>query len=185
MAALLWVIVGCGSNSSSTAPRSTPASSRPSTPTSRRPVARTPRALKSSLDALKNVDVQQDGVAALTSALADVKTELGAATASASSALQPEVQQVQTAVDGSRDRDERADHQQPHPEGTSHRHGAEAGRDRHVGPVDDALAELSRQLAWWPGRSAPDGPGSGSRRSFVRLRAASGVSDQTSCAAMR
>ena len=55
--------------------------------------------LKSSLDALKNVDVRQDGVDALTSALADVKTELGAATASASSALQPEVQQVQTAVD--------------------------------------------------------------------------------------
>ena len=91
--ALLWLILGCGTSSSST------------TATTPTPTATASAgcgdvvALKSSLDTLKNVDVRQDGVEALTSALADVKTKLGAATASASSALQPEVQQVQTAVD--------------------------------------------------------------------------------------
>ena len=47
--------------------------------------------------ALEKVNVRQNGVAALESALADVKTKLDAATASASGALQPEVEQVKTA----------------------------------------------------------------------------------------
>jgi hypothetical protein len=56
-------------------------------------------ALETSLGALKDVDVQQDGVDALNSAIADVKTDLDAAEASASSALQPQVEQVKTAFD--------------------------------------------------------------------------------------
>ena len=93
MSALLWLIVGCGTSSPSTS-ATTP---RP-TATASAGCAEVV-ALKSSLDTLKNVDVRQDGVQALTSALADVKTKLGTATSSASSALKPEVQQVQTAVD--------------------------------------------------------------------------------------
>jgi hypothetical protein len=42
----------------------------------------------------------QDGVTALTAAIADVKTNLDKAEASASEALQPSVQQVRTAFDG-------------------------------------------------------------------------------------
>ena len=45
---------------------------------------------------LENVNVRQNGVAALESALADVKTKLDAAAASASGALKPEVEQVKT-----------------------------------------------------------------------------------------
>ena len=94
LAALLWVFAGCGSSPSSpTAGSTTPTASASASAGCADAVA-----LKSSLDALKNVDVKQDGVAALNSALADVKTKLTAATGSASSALQPEVQQVQTAV---------------------------------------------------------------------------------------
>jgi hypothetical protein len=42
----------------------------------------------------------QDGVTALTTAIADVKTNLDKAEASASEALQPSVQEVKTAFDG-------------------------------------------------------------------------------------
>ena len=55
-------------------------------------------ALKSSLDALTKVRPLQDGAAALTTAIANVKTSLDAAVASASATLQPEVTQVKTAV---------------------------------------------------------------------------------------
>jgi cytoskeletal protein RodZ len=95
VAALLWVVVGCGSNSSSPAAGSTTTASASVSASAGCADA---VALKSSLDALKTVDVKQDGVAALTSAVADVKTKLDAATASASSVLQPEVEQVRTAV---------------------------------------------------------------------------------------
>ncbi len=91
LAALLWMVAGCGGTSSSTTATSTPT-------TSASAGCADVAALKGSLDALKAVDVRQDGVDALTSALADVKTQVSAAAASASGALQPEVQQVQTAV---------------------------------------------------------------------------------------
>ena len=73
----------------------------------RRPPAPTPdataaacedvQALKSSLEALTKVEPAQDGVAALTAAIANVKTSLDAAEASASPVLQPSVEQVKTA----------------------------------------------------------------------------------------
>ncbi|MFG1622618.1 hypothetical protein [Kribbella sp. NPDC049227] len=54
-------------------------------------------ALKSSLDTLGNVKPVQDGLNALTTAMAGVKTSLGAAAASASATLQPAVEGVRTA----------------------------------------------------------------------------------------
>lgn len=57
-------------------------------------------ALSSSLEALTKVRPTQDGVSTLTTAIADVKTNLDAAEASASPALQPSIQQVKTAFAG-------------------------------------------------------------------------------------
>ncbi len=54
-------------------------------------------ALKASLDALTKVRPLQDGTAALTTAITNVKTNLDAALASASATLQPQVAQVKTA----------------------------------------------------------------------------------------
>ncbi len=57
-------------------------------------------ALKSAVDQLTQVKPLQDGLTALQTAIANVKTSLDAATASASAALQPAVAQVKTAFDG-------------------------------------------------------------------------------------
>jgi len=54
-------------------------------------------ALKSSLEALTEVRPAQDGVPALKTAIANVKTNLDKAKASASPVLQPDVEQVKTA----------------------------------------------------------------------------------------
>ena len=54
-------------------------------------------ALKSSLEDLTNVKPLQDGLTALTTAIANVKSSLGVAAASASAALQPAVESVKTA----------------------------------------------------------------------------------------
>ena len=53
--------------------------------------------LKSSLEALTNVKPREDGVAALRTAIANVKTSLERADASASGVLQPSVERVKTA----------------------------------------------------------------------------------------
>ncbi|HKH55335.1 MAG TPA: hypothetical protein VKA58_07760 [Propionibacteriaceae bacterium] len=53
--------------------------------------------LRSSLEALTNVKPREDGVAALRTAIANVKTSLESAEASASGVLQPSVEQVKTA----------------------------------------------------------------------------------------
>jgi hypothetical protein len=54
-------------------------------------------ALKSSLEALTKVRPAEDGVTALKTAIANVKTNLDKAEASASPVLQPDVEQVKTA----------------------------------------------------------------------------------------
>jgi hypothetical protein len=54
-------------------------------------------ALKSSLQALTKVKPAEDGVPALKTAIANVKTDLGRAQASASEAIQPSVEQVKIA----------------------------------------------------------------------------------------
>ena len=53
--------------------------------------------LRSSLETLTKVDPAEDGVPALKAAIADVKTNLTSAEASASEALQPHVEQVKIA----------------------------------------------------------------------------------------
>ena len=101
--ALLWLVAGCGTD-----PTSERLEPDPGQPSRIQPRPRPPQpptgceeatALKSSLAALKDVNVRSDGVDALKSAIADVKTNLQAARTSASSVLRPELDQVQTAID--------------------------------------------------------------------------------------
>src|SRR5687767_14339105 len=105
-AALLCVLTSCGTSSapSQTSPPAATAAPTTASPTTAAPTTAAPTtacadvaALKSSLEALTKVRPAQDGVTALTTAIADVKTNLDKAEASASPALQPSVQQVKTA----------------------------------------------------------------------------------------
>jgi hypothetical protein len=99
--ALLCVLASCGTSS---APTQTSAPEASAAPTSAAPTSAAlttacadVAALKSSLDALTQVQPAEDGLIALTTAIANVKTNLDKAAASASPALQPSVQQVKTA----------------------------------------------------------------------------------------
>jgi hypothetical protein len=101
--ALLCVLGSCGTSStpSQTSPP-TPAApaSTATAPTTAAPTAAACEdvaALRSSLEALTKVKPAEDGVAALKTAIANVKTNLDAAEASASPVLQPSVEQVKTA----------------------------------------------------------------------------------------
>ena len=100
--ALLCVLGSCGTSSTpsqtsppTTAPATTAAA--PTTAASTAAACENVAVLKSSLEALTKVKPAQDGVAALKTAIANVKTSLDAAEASASPVLQPSVQQVKTA----------------------------------------------------------------------------------------
>jgi hypothetical protein len=97
--ALLCVLTSCSTPS-------TPTQMSPATtaaPTTAAPTTAAPAAcadvgaLKSSLEALTKVKPAEDGVPALKTAIANVKTNLAPAEASASEALQPSVEQVKTA----------------------------------------------------------------------------------------
>ena len=99
--ALLCVLGSCGTSSkpSQTSPPATTAAPAPTaTPTTAgcEDVA----ALKSSLEDLTKVRPAQDGVTTLKTAIANVKTNLDKAQASASPVLQPDVEQVKTAFAG-------------------------------------------------------------------------------------
>jgi hypothetical protein len=99
---LLCVMASCGTSSTPTEtgpPTAAPATTAAPTPTAA-PVdaaCEDVAALKSSLEALTKVRPAQDGVDALKTAIADVKTSLDAAEASASPVLKPSVEQVKTA----------------------------------------------------------------------------------------
>ena len=101
--ALLCAMASCGTSSTpgQTSPPTTAAPATPAAaPTTAAPTAAAcadVAALKSSLEALTKVKPAEDGVAALKTAIANVKTNLDAAEASASPVLQPSVQQVKTA----------------------------------------------------------------------------------------
>ena len=99
--ALLCVLTSCGTSSSQSqpSPPATTAAATTSPPTTDATAAACEdiEALKSSLDALTKVRPAEDGLTALTTAIADVKTSLDKAEASASPALQPSVQEVKTA----------------------------------------------------------------------------------------
>lgn len=100
VAALLGVLTSCGTSStpSQTSPPATTAAPTTASPTAAPTTACADvAALKASLEALTKVRPAQDGVTALTTAIADVKTNLDKAEASASPALRPSVQQVKTA----------------------------------------------------------------------------------------
>jgi phage-related protein len=99
--ALLCVLTSCGTGSepSQTSPPAATAAPTTAAPTTDATAAACEdvEALKSSLEALTKVRPAQDGAAALTTAIANVKTSLDAAEASASPVLKPSVQQVNTA----------------------------------------------------------------------------------------
>jgi hypothetical protein len=88
---LLGLLVGCGGSGSSSASDSAPVSASSTS------ACADVTALKASLDALTKVRPVQDGAAALQAAIANVKTSLDTAVASASATLQPQVEQVKTA----------------------------------------------------------------------------------------
>jgi hypothetical protein len=96
-------MASCGTSStpSQTSPPTTAAPATPAAaPTTAAPTAAACEdvaALRSSLEALTKVKPAEDGVAALKTAIADVKTNLDAAEASASPVLKPSVEQVKTA----------------------------------------------------------------------------------------
>jgi uncharacterized lipoprotein YehR (DUF1307 family) len=97
---LLFILTSCGSSEpSQTSPAATTAAPTTATPTTSAPTTACAdvAALKSSLEALTQVRPVEDGLQALTTAIADVKTNLDKAEASASQALQPDVQQVKSA----------------------------------------------------------------------------------------
>jgi hypothetical protein len=99
--ALLCVLTSCGTSSSESqpSPPATTAAATTSPPTTDATAAACEdiEALKSSLDALTKVRPAEDGLTALRTAMANVKTNLDKAEASASPALQPSVQEVKTA----------------------------------------------------------------------------------------
>jgi hypothetical protein len=99
--ALLCVLTSCGTSSTpnQTSPPQTTAAPTTASPTTAETTTACAdvAALKSSLEALTKVRPAQDGVMALTTGIADVKTNLDKAEASASPVLQPSVQQVKTA----------------------------------------------------------------------------------------
>jgi hypothetical protein len=98
---LLFILTSCGTSPepSQTSPAATTAAPTTAAPTTTTPTTACAdvAALKSSLEALTRVKLAEDGVRALTTAIADVKTNLDKAQASASPVLQPKVQEVKTA----------------------------------------------------------------------------------------
>jgi hypothetical protein len=100
--ALLCVMASCGTSSTpsqTSPPAAAPATTAESTTTAEPTAAACEdvAALKSSLEALTKVRPAQDGVDALKTAIANVKSSLDAAEASASPVLKPSVEQVKTA----------------------------------------------------------------------------------------
>ena len=98
---LLCVLASCGTSSgpNQTSPAATLAAptTAAATTASLSTACADVTALKSSLQALTEVRPLQDGVTALTTAIANVKVNLDKAEASASPVLKPDVQQVKTA----------------------------------------------------------------------------------------
>jgi hypothetical protein len=101
----LLFLASCSSDSTSGSTAATSSAGAPTTSSASSPTTTaTPRpgcadvaALKSSLDALTQVQPLQDGLTALNAAIADVKTKLDVAAASAGADLKPAVDQVKTA----------------------------------------------------------------------------------------
>jgi hypothetical protein len=104
MVGLLYILASCGTSTAPSQPSPSAIAAAPTTTVAQTTASPSAAcadvaALKSSLEALTQVRPLQDGVTALTTAIANVKTNLDKAEASASPALQPSVQQVKTAFD--------------------------------------------------------------------------------------
>lgn len=104
--ALLCVLVSCGTNSTPSQTSAPPTTAAPATTAASSTAGEATAAacedvaaLKSSLEALTKVRPVQDGVGALRTAIANVKSNLDTAEASASPVLKPSVEQVKTAFD--------------------------------------------------------------------------------------
>ena len=95
--AMLCVLTSCGTSSAPSQTSQPETTAATPTPDATAAACEDVQALKSSLEALTKVNPAQDGVAALTTAIANVRTSLNAAETSASPVLQPSVQQVKTA----------------------------------------------------------------------------------------
>lgn len=93
----LLLLAGCDSSSTSGSTATTSPATAPATTATPRPGCADVAALKSSLEALTKIQPLQDGLTALNAAIADVKTKLDVAAASAGADLQPAVQEVKTA----------------------------------------------------------------------------------------
>lgn len=100
---LAFGFTACGSSSESASDSTTPAAPSSSAATSSAPgYCADADALRTSLEALGDVEVRRDGVDALESALADVRTDLDAAATSAAAELKPQLDEVRSAVDAVR-----------------------------------------------------------------------------------
>ena len=102
--ALLFALAGCGEDSPTTASSASPSVSTTaaSTATATASAAQDAAcadaaALKASLEALTQVEPLQDGLTALNAAIAEARSSLDTAVASASAAVEPDVEQVRTA----------------------------------------------------------------------------------------
>lgn len=96
--ALLLALMACSDGTPTTEPSATPGvSSSTTAATAQDAACADAAALRSSLEALTKVEPLQDGLTALNAAMADVKSSLDTAVASASAAITPDVEQVRTA----------------------------------------------------------------------------------------
>jgi hypothetical protein len=92
---LVGVLASC-STPTQTAPPAAPSSAAAPTTAAAPAACADVAELKASLEALSKVKPAEDGVAALITAIDNVKSNLGPAVASASEMLKPKVEQVQT-----------------------------------------------------------------------------------------
>ena len=99
LGALSWGLAACGSDSDPAAGAADSPSATESTESAEEAGCADVAALEESLASLTDVDLQQDGAAGLTSAIAEVKADLETAKSSVSEALKPQVDEVTAAFD--------------------------------------------------------------------------------------
>ena len=140
--AFLGVLAGCGGSSAPS-----PSSAAKASTTSSTGGCADVAALKASLAALTQVRPLQDGVAALQAAIANVKTSLDTAEASASCDPAAGGGPGEVGVRCGAGVGHRSEHRQSHAEGAVHRRGADPTRYRSVGAGLGVDAELPWELA--------------------------------------
>ena len=147
---LLCLLASCGGGGGTP-----PASSSPTPAASTAPGCKDISALESSLKTLEGVDVRKDGVSALTAAVSAVAVDLGAVVTSASSTLQPHVDQVKTAFTALKTSLTGLTAGNLRAESTFHQGGTHPGRERDHCP----RLGCHSQLPLWLTSKAPPRPG--------------------------